>query len=70
MLLRESAPLRLCRDMTPSEMRSKADHCERMAERLDHPVDRHFMQQAAEQWREMARQAEARDAEARRVHAS
>lgn len=53
--------------MTPTEMRDKATACERLAETLSRETDRHFMRQAAGQWREMALQIEAIQADERRI---
>ncbi len=53
--------------MTPTEMRDKADACNRLAETLRQQVDRHSMHQAAGQWREMARQIEAIQEDLRRI---
>jgi hypothetical protein len=56
--------------MTPTEMRDKADACDRLAEGLSERTDRHFIRQAAEHWRDMARQIEAIEADQRRIRHS
>jgi len=53
--------------MTPTEMRDKAEDCDVLTQRLQSGNSRHFMHQAANQWREMARQMESLQADELRI---